>query len=71
MINFYVVDFSERRSEEAISFFWHSVYIYNLFSVILLNEDCTLYSYHNDLMSKSMLSLCWYDNYAYILLVYI
>ena len=27
MINFDEVDFSERRSEEVISFFWHSVYI--------------------------------------------
>ena len=26
MINFEVVDFSERRSEEVISFFWRSVY---------------------------------------------
>ena len=26
MINFDAVDFSERRSEEVISFFWHSVY---------------------------------------------
>ena len=28
MINFYEVDFSERRSEEVISFFWRSVYMY-------------------------------------------
>ena len=27
MINFNVVDFSERRSEEVIGFFWRSVYI--------------------------------------------
>ena len=27
-INFNSVDFSERRPEEVISFFWHSVYIY-------------------------------------------
>ena len=27
MINFDEVDFSERRSEEVISFFWRSVYI--------------------------------------------
>ena len=27
MINFDAVDFSERRSEEVISFFWRSVYI--------------------------------------------
>ena len=26
MINFDAVDFSERRSEEVISFFWSSVY---------------------------------------------
>ena len=26
MINFDAVDFSERRSEEVISFFWRSVY---------------------------------------------
>ena len=26
MINFDSVDFSERRSEEVISFFWRSVY---------------------------------------------
>ena len=26
MINFESVDFSERRSEEVISFFWRSVY---------------------------------------------
>ena len=28
MINFGAVDFSERRHEEVISFFWRSVYIY-------------------------------------------
>ena len=28
MINFDAVDFSERRSEEVISFFWCSVYMY-------------------------------------------
>ena len=28
MINFDAVDFSERRSEEVISFFWRSVYMY-------------------------------------------
>ena len=27
MINFVAVDFSERRPEEVISFFWRSVYI--------------------------------------------
>ena len=27
MINFDAVDFSERRSEEVISFFWRSVYL--------------------------------------------
>ena len=27
MIDFYTVDFSERRSEEVISFLWRSVYI--------------------------------------------
>ena len=26
MINFHTVEFSERRSEEVISFFWRSVY---------------------------------------------
>ena len=31
MINFDAVDFSERRSEEVISFFWRSVYIVTLF----------------------------------------
>ena len=30
MINFDAVDFSERRSEEVISFFWRSVYKYTL-----------------------------------------
>ena len=32
MINFDAVDFSERRPEEVISFFWRSVYmlIYNI-----------------------------------------
>ena len=28
MINFDAVDFSERRPEEVISFFWRSVYMY-------------------------------------------
>ena len=28
MINFDAVDFSERRSEEVISFFWRSVYLH-------------------------------------------
>ena len=28
MINFDAVDFSERRPEEVISFFWRSVYIF-------------------------------------------
>ena len=27
MVNFDAVDFSERRSEEVISFFWRSVYM--------------------------------------------
>ena len=31
MINFDAVHFSERRAEEVISFFWHSVYIYIFF----------------------------------------
>ena len=30
MINFHAVDISERRSEEVVSFFWHSVYLYVL-----------------------------------------
>ena len=30
MINFDAVAFSERRSEEVISFFWRSVYITNV-----------------------------------------
>ena len=29
MINFDAVDFSERRPEEVISFFWRPVYIFN------------------------------------------
>ena len=29
MINFDAVEFSERRSEEVISFFWRSVYIHH------------------------------------------
>ena len=33
MINFDAVDFSERRSEEVISFFWRSVYI-NIYAAI-------------------------------------
>ena len=33
MINFDAVDFSERRSEEVISFFWCSVYI-SFFQVV-------------------------------------
>ena len=32
MINFDAVDFSERRPEEVISFFWRSVYIIYIFS---------------------------------------
>ena len=35
MINFVAVDFSKRRPEEVISFFWRSVYIY-LFSLPVL-----------------------------------
>ena len=31
MVNFDVVDFSERRPEEVISFFWRSVYIVSYF----------------------------------------
>ena len=30
MINFDAVGFSERRSEEVVSFFWRSVYMENL-----------------------------------------
>ena len=32
MINFDAVDFSERRPEEVISFFWCSVYKHNQYS---------------------------------------
>ena len=32
MTNFDAVDFSERRSEEVISFFWRSVYLGLLYS---------------------------------------
>ena len=34
MINFDAVDFSERRPEEVISFFWRSVY-YKIMEVLL------------------------------------
>ena len=34
MINFDVADFSERRSEEVISFFWRSVYFKIMWSCI-------------------------------------
>ena len=37
MINFDAVDFSERRSEEVISFFWRSVYICVLCGMIKTN----------------------------------
>ena len=35
MTNFDAVDFSERRLEEVISFFWRSVYIYIVFEEVL------------------------------------
>ena len=46
MINFDIVDFSERRPEEVISFFWRSVYIPDMdvdvyiFSLPLQNNLC-------------------------------
>ena len=33
MISFDAVDFSERRSEEVISFFWHSVYLKTIYQL--------------------------------------
>ena len=47
MINFDAVDFSERRSEEVISFFWRSVYMKMkgmeelLFNQISITCECT------------------------------
>ena len=51
MINFDAVDFSERRPEEVISFFWRSVYIMMLFILLIMQgpspksgvPNCTLY----------------------------
>ena len=47
MINFDVVDFSERRSEEVISFFWRSVYLVlqcTAMNVIILSNILSEYS---------------------------
>ena len=44
MINFDAVDFSERRSEEVISFFWRSVYIYSLHRDMSHSADMDLTS---------------------------
>ena len=44
MINFDAVEFSERRSEEVISFFWRSVYIIVLiYNVVVFAQ---LYLFH-------------------------
>ena len=42
MINFDAVDFSKCRSEEVISFFWRSVYLYHIShsSLILESHFC-------------------------------
>ena len=37
MINFDMVDFSERHSEEVISFFWRSVYATVFFLLLKIN----------------------------------
>ena len=50
MIDFVVVDFSERRSEEVISFFWRSVYIGDL--------DMALHILHEKHKYQITLSLC-------------
>ena len=44
MNNFDGVDFSERRSEEVIHFFWHSVYITSVASFLVLGgQDPQMY----------------------------
>ena len=43
MINFDVVDFSERCSEEVISFFWHSAYKVYVDVPSLLSGKSTIY----------------------------
>ena len=45
MINFDAADFSERRSEEVISFFWRSVYILH-FLIPDSYEDFVFYEMH-------------------------
>ena len=42
MINFDAVDFSERRSEEVISFFWRSVYVIFIMNDIQKSDDLDL-----------------------------
>ena len=41
MTNFDVADFSDRRSEEVISFFWHSVYL-DVSTKIMGNNKTTI-----------------------------
>ena len=47
MINFESVDFSERRPEEVISFFWRSMYI-------VVDYYCLLFVYSTSVMYCSL-----------------
>ena len=47
MINFDAVDFSERRSEEVISFFWRSVYVSKVWYSYGIMKKCNKKLYVN------------------------
>ena len=56
MINFDAVDFSERRPEEVISFFWRSVYflLYTVYTCIIFIDLYLPQShFHTKLPNKS------------------
>ena len=61
MINFDAVDFSERRSEEVISFFWRSVYF-----VIYTKTTTSYFITHKQEIIKNILqSLLGTSMYCY------
>ena len=59
MIIFYVVGFSECRSEEVISFFWCSVYYHTLVNEMLLLRDLDRIQVNSIAISSTHLDLAY------------
>ena len=66
MINFDGVDFSECRSEEVISFFWHSVYLWKLVCVPYVGARMLLKIEHEGSFAK----LTFQPAYMYMYIVF-